>query len=82
MEVEFQLQKLHRKDLAPATQGNEDKNSDMPTACLELFSKKMLLIFFSIFFTILTEMGMGFPKRPFPHNNKYQQRCGETEQSL
>ena len=23
---------------------------------------------------------MGFPKRPFPHNNKYQQRCGETEQ--
>ena len=19
-------------------------------------------------------MGMGFPKRPFPHNNKYQQR--------
>ena len=25
-------------------------------------------------------MGMGFPKRPFPHNNKYQQRYGETEQ--
>ena len=63
-------------------QGNEDKNSNMSTARLELFSKKMLLIFFSIFFMILTEMGMGFPKRPFPHNNKYQQRYGETEQSL
>ena len=80
MEVEFQLSKLHLKDLAPAAQGNEDKNSNM---CTAFFFKNILLNFFSsTFFIILIEMGMGFTKRPSPHNNKCKQWCGETEQGL
>ena len=48
---------------------------------LHFFSKNILLnFFFSTFFIILIEMGMGFPKRPSPHNNKCKQWCGETEQ--
>ena len=47
------------------------------------FFKNILLNFlFLTFFIILIEMGMGFPKRPSPHNNKYKQWCGETEQGL
>ena len=67
--------------LAPATQGNEDKNSNMCTAFF-FFKNILLNFFFSTFFIILIEMGMGFPKRPSPHNNKYKHWCGETEQGL
>ena len=56
--------------------------SDLEYAHCFFFQKYLTEIFLSTFFIILTEMGMGVPKGPFPHNNKYQQRCRETEQGL
>ena len=50
---------------------------------LHFFFKNILFnFFFSTFFIILIEMGMGFTKRPSPHNNKCKQWCGEIEQGL
>ena len=72
--------KLHLKDQAPATQGSEDKISNM---CTAFFVQKYLIEFFSLtFYIILIEMGMGFLKTPSPHNNKYKQWSGETVQGL